>query len=464
MEVKAAFISDVEIEKIHTASIYVLENVGVQFNHQGALNIFKAHGASIEGNKVFISRGLLAQALQSIPQSFTLHGHNPQFDVVIGSNRQVFAPTHGPINIRDGEIRRPALSSDFINFMKLVESSDVLQLANPNILCCHDVNSDNRAIYQLAMCLKYSSKPLIGITSGLQDSKACIELVKKYTGISGRNILLGVVNPVTPLQYDSTMVEAITVYAENSQPLLISSCSMPGATSPATIASTLVVNNAEVLAGIVLSQLIQPGLGVIYGSASVSCDMRYVTPAIGSPETALITYAAAGLSRYYKLPCRSGGALTDSKQLDVQAGVESLQTIMPAVMTGIDFVLHACGVLESFLTIDYDKFIVDEEIIRMTHRLVQGFEISERTISLDIIEAKGPGANYLSEGHTFENFKREFFYPRIFSRENYLQYWEGQQEQTINSRARLIIQERLAATTEPDKTSEQVKILAEYLL
>lgn len=462
MEIRNNNLSKDEVEKIHEATLYLFENVGLHFEDESALRVFKDHGAKVDGNKVFISRDLLEGSLNAIPDQFMLEAREPKNNVLVGGTEAVFAPAYGPLYVRDGDRRALASQRDFINFTKLVETSDILQIANPNICVPHDVPPERRDMYQLAACLKYSSKPLMGLSYGASLSEKSINVLQTFLGCPDRYILLGAINPISPLRYDRSAIEATIVYAKRNQPLIFSSCSMPGATSPATLASTLVVNNAEVLAGIVLSQLISPGLPVIYGNTSVSCDMRYVSPAIGSPETGLISIASAALAEYYGIPSRSGGSLTDSKFVDVQAGMESLLTLLPALVAGVDFILHSCGIIESFLAIDYDKFLIDEEIIRTASRFVRGFVIDEQTISMELIEKGGPAADYLSEPHTFENFKRELHDSYLFTSETF-SMWEKQGAPTIIEKARRKLGQRLNAPITLETSEEQEQILAPYL-
>lgn len=452
----------VNVEKIHEATLYVLDQVGVQFFSPEAIHTFKKHGAKIDGNLVYIDEKMLWNNLQTVPETFVIEAPDPAKKVAIGRGSRVYAPAFGAVNVRDRRARRPAEKRDLVKLIKLIETSDVLRMVNPNIVVCHDLALESRSIIQAALCLKYSTKPLIGVTAGRAEAEKFVELAFKFFGTLEKHVILGIVNPVTPLQFDQSMADGITVFAQNNQPLVVASCSLPGATSPGTVSSTLVVNNAEVLAGIVLSQLIRPGLPVIYGNASVACDMRYMSTAIGSPETALITCAAAALGSYYRIPVRSGGSLTDSKVLDAQAGIESMMTMLPAIMSGIDFILHACGILESFLTVDFKKFIVDEEMIRMTERFARGIDINDQALGLDVIQQCGPGGNFISEEHTFHNLKREFYYPRLFSRTNYYT-WQGEDRPIVNRRAAAHIDERVEGYREPGKTKEQEKLLAEII-
>jgi trimethylamine--corrinoid protein Co-methyltransferase len=243
---------------------------------------------------------------------------------------------------------------------------------------------------------------------------------------------------------------------------MIAACSQPGATSPATLAGTLVIDTAEVLAGATLSQLLRPGLPVIMGSTSAACDLRYVSPAIGSPETGLITVAFKALCKRYRIPCRSGGTLTDSKDTDMQAGIEGAMAMLPAILSGVDFILHACGTMDSFNTVCLEKFIIDEEICSSMLRMAAGFAINDDTLALDCIGEVGPGNNFMMHDHTLDHFRTEMWRPALFSRENF-SAWKEAGSKTLPERAAEMLRNRLAAFRLPRITREQEKLLEPYL-
>lgn len=463
MQVKADFLSKNEVGKLHEATIHVLSRVGVRFQNEKALELFKYHGAKIAGNKVFINENILHQALSTVPKSFYLQGREAKNDVIIGGSDPVFASASGPVYVRRGNNKYLAKDEDFINFIKLSETSKVLNVTNYIIVEPQDVAPERRKLHQVASCLKYSTKPLIGITMGEGATRQCLKLVENFYGSLAEHRLLGIISPISPLVYDEQMLDHIIQYAEAGQPLLFASCSLPGATSPITLSGTIVIDNSEVLAGIVLSQLVRPGLPVIYGNTSTACDMRYASPAVGSPETALITLTTAGLSKFYGIPCRSGGNLTDAKTADMQAGLESMLTILPPLISGVDFVLQSCGILESFNTISYEKFLIDEETLAIVKRFVVGYEISEELMGLSMIEQSGPGANFLGEQHTIDYFKKEQYATDLFSKEGYAQ-WERKGALTIEQKAGQSLDKRLREYSEPYITKEQEQILQEYLI
>lgn len=448
MEVKARFISQEEIKKLHEATLNVLWTIGIKFQHREALDIFSSFGAKVEDEVVHISEDLLEKALSTVPNTFIFRGGDSKNNRLIGGSDPVFAPASGPVFINENNRRRPVTQEDYVNLIKLCETSPIIDVVNPNIAEPQDMPVDQRPMFQLTTCLKYSSKPLIGITTGLNTAKKCLELVDRIYGNSKEFNLIGIISPISPLVYESTMIDSIFAYTEKKQPLMFASCSLPGGTSTVTLAGTLVIDNAQVLAGIVLTQLIQPGVPVIYGNTSTSCDLRYVNPAIGSPETGLITIAAAELARFYKIPSRSGGGLTDSKAVDMQAGVESTMTILPALMSGVSFMLQSCGITDSFNSLSFEKFIIDEEIIRFSRRFVKGFEVCDNLVGLEVIKKVGPGGCFLGENHTLEHLKNELFVSSLFSKEGYAQ-WERQGAYPIYERAKQEVRKRLSEYKPP---------------
>ena len=390
MAVSANFLSAQEIEKLHEATLTVLSKTGVRFGHERALEIFKKGGARVKGDQVFIDEHLLMKALQSAPRSFTLHGREKKDDIVIGAGRPVYAPASGPIFVKRGAEKRAATRRDFIDLLKLTQGSALLGVVNYIVVEPQDLELGRRKMFQVAAALKYSTKPLVGMTMGEGNTAQSLRLVRDFYGGLEDYRLLGVISPISPLAYDRGMLDHVIEYARAGQPLMFASCTQPGFTGPATLAGTVVVDNAQQLAGIVFSQLCKEGLPVIYGSTSTSCDMRYASPAIGSPEASLLTIATAELAKYYGLPCRSGGALTDAKVPDMQAGLESMMAALSTALGGVDFILHACGILDSFNTVSFEKFIIDETTAAVVERFAGGFEIDEERLAVGEIGKVGP--------------------------------------------------------------------------
>jgi trimethylamine--corrinoid protein Co-methyltransferase len=203
---------------------------------------------------------------------------------------------------------------------------------------------------------------------------------------------------------------------------VIASLAIAGATGPVTLAGNLALQNAEVLAGIVLAQLVREGTPVILGGVSSNAEMRNGTLSIGSPEMAMNTAATAQMARYYKLPVRSGGAVCDAKSPDSQASYESMMSLLMARVCGINFVLHTAGILESYNCMSYEKFVIDDEMCGMVKRIKRGYEVNPDTLAFDVVREVGPGGHFLDKDHTFDHFRTEFYQPQLSNRDDYVSW------------------------------------------
>lgn len=453
-----------DIEKIHAASVALLREKGVRMPCEMALDIFRKAGARVEDEIVYIEEAMLNDALRHCPPKFRMRARKPEHDVEIGGGQPCFCLPNGPVFIKKGEEYWSSRSEDVINFMKLSESSPTIHMVSPWVTTANDVDTSRQLTYQLAVTLKYSTKPIMGLTAGYEKSKFSIQLVRDFYGIQedGQYVCLGLVSPISPLSYDDRMLEAIVAYAEENQPLFFSSAVLPGATGPVTLAGALALANAEMLAGIILAQLVRPGVPILYGNAAGSADLRFVTPAIGSPEAGLTAIYVRGLADKYGMPCRAGGALCDSKSVDAQAGIESTMVMLPTVLAGIDFILHGAGILDSYNVISYDKFLMDEEMTKMCLYMKNGVTVDDDTLALETICEVEHGGQYLMEEHTFDHMHSALHTPRYFEK-GYYAAWKDAGSHTAAQNAEDAVEKRLADYQETPLTTEQQALLAPYL-
>lgn len=453
-----------DIDQIHAASVRLLEEKGVHMPCEMALDVFRRAGARVEDEIVYISEAMLQRALAHCPPRFLMRARKREHDFEIGGGKPCFCLPNGPVFIKKGDAYWSSQSEDVINFMKLAENSPTINMVSPWVTTANDVPADRQLTYQLAVTLKYSTKPIMGLTAGYEKSKFSIQLVRDFYGIheDGAYVCLGLISPISPLSYDDRMLEAIVAYAEENQPLFFSSAVLPGATGPVTIAGALALANAEMLAGIVLAQLIRPGLPILYGNAAGSADLRFVTPAIGSPEAGLTAIMVRGLADKYGMPCRSGGALCDSKLVDAQAGIEATMVMLPTILAGIDFILHGAGILDSYNIISYDKFLMDEEMTQMCLYLKEGVTVNEDTLALDTIMEVGHGDQYLMEDHTFEYMRSALYHPKYLEK-GYYAAWSNNGGRTAAQNAEAAVEARLAAYEQTPLTERQAQLIAPYL-
>jgi trimethylamine---corrinoid protein Co-methyltransferase len=306
----------------------------------------------------------------------------------------------------------------------------------------------------------HSDKPFIGSAEGVEGALHTMQMAEILFGEKPgpRPVTVGLINSLSPLGYSAEMLDALQVYAEHRQPVILAALSMAGSTGPITLAGVLVHQNAELLAGIVLTQLISPGTPVVYGSTSTNLDMKTGGLAIGSPELSMMIAAHADLCRYYGLPSRSGGSLTDAHGPDARAGYESMLSLMTTVQSGIDFVLHAGGILSSYLAFSFEKFVIDDEMCGMVRRFQQGILVDDETMAFPIIAAVGPGGNYLMEMHTLDRCRTEFWPPQLAAREG-LDGWMNAGRPDIVSQAHRRWKKLVAAHEDPPLEASIVKQL-----
>jgi trimethylamine--corrinoid protein Co-methyltransferase len=203
---------------------------------------------------------------------------------------------------------------------------------------------------------------------------------------------------------------------------------------------------------VTLTQLVRPGTPVVYGTATSNVDLRTGAPATGSPESAIAVAVAAQLARRYGLPCRGGGALTDSPVPDAQSNYERMMLLMTSVLSGVNFMLHGAGSLESYLTVDFEQFVIDLELIAILRELVRPLEISPETLALDAIAAVGPGGFFLDAAHTLQHSRQAHFLPAISVRQPYDQ-WLAAGGQDAARRANARCRDLLAGYTQPPMDS-----------
>lgn len=439
-----------DIEEIHHASMQILDQTGVVLHSEEARLLMQFHGARVDGKRVFIPVPLVEKALQSCPREFTLKSRNPLKAVSVGGGIPALEATRGSVYIADSiGRRRKATTDDFINLTKLVQTSDLINLNCVAITLPADLNQESLPAYSMICSALYIDKPLAGLTLNEKVSLECLHLAQTVFGGLEENMVLGTICPITPLSYDTNDLTAAYAYARSGQPLCITSCAMAGTTAPPTLAGTLAVNNAEILAGIVLVQLIKAGTPVVYGNLSSITDMRHINMAVGAPEGILLQLAARQIARYYCLPFRGGGALNDAKGVDFQAGYESMMNLMMLSMAGFDYVPHAIGVLDSYMSISYEKFIMDEQMFLAVRRLQRGIEVNSDTLLTGLVDKIGQGGNFFTVDETAFYFRREYWQPSVDLRQPQ-SLWESAGAPDVGNRAMELCRRRLDNYTKPD--------------
>lgn len=458
------FLSASDIQAIHDTSMKLLGEIGILFPEDGAIDIFKKHDFKVDGQKVFFNEAQIMGAVKNAPDQFTLHSWNPERSINVGGGKPVFAPGYGaPFLVDAQEGKRDPTLNDYHNLVKLAHVLPNQDISGYLMIEPQDIPSNTAHLQMLLSHMLYSDKPFIGSAEGKHGAQHTMEMIEiLFGGKPNRPVTIGLINPLSPLGYGTEMIEATMAYARGGQPLIFATLIMAGSTGPITLAGVLALQNAELLAGIVLAQLINPGLPCLYGSTSTNIDMRTGALAIGSPELSLCLSAHAQLARYYGLPSRGGGALTDASITDAQSGYESMFSLLTTVNSGIDFVLHAGGIVSSYLAFSYEKFVMDDEVCGMLRQYLRGIQVNPDTLAYDVTVNVGPGGHFLGEDHTLDRCRTEFWEPALFDRSGLEAWWDGERLDTT-TRATQRWKDLLAAHEDPSIEQITVRQLQDYV-
>ncbi len=431
----------------------VLEEIGIEFRDDAeALELWKAAGADVHGERVHFPKGLCRELLKTAPSIFTQHARNPARSVQIGGDATVFAPVYGPPFVRDLDgNRRYATLEDFRNFVKLAYMAPSIHHSGGTVCEPVDVPVNKRHLDMVHAHIRYSDKPFMGSVTAPERAEDTVSMARIVFGdkfVDENTVIINLINANSPMVFDETMLGAAKVYARANQATIITPFILAGAMSPVTVAGTLTQVLAEVLAGASFTQLVRPGAPVLFGTFASSISMQSGAPTFGTPEPSLVSYGAAQLARRMGLPFRTGGSLCASKVPDAQAAYESANTLNATILAGTNFVLHSAGWLEGGLASCYEKFMMDIDQLGMQQRFAQGVDLSENGQAMDAIREVGPGSHYLGCSHTQANFQTAFYRSSIADNNSFEQ-WQAEGEKTAPQRANEIARRWLESYEAP---------------
>lgn len=456
------------IEKIHHETARVLEEGGVNFENEEALKLLKQAGAIVDGKNVRIPTNLLEKTISQTPKSFTMSGMDAtkEFCIGEGQTRPRTDPTFGPTFIHEEGVgnQQPTMKH-LVECYKLHEASPCCDVAGGLPIDPVDVSSDGRNLILLHEMLRHLSKPLrIFNTTRKEFAEMCsmFELAKgEKNYLNSHKCLFLTINPLSPLSYDKLPAESMIVFAEKHQVVCLQSCALTGFTSPMSLLGSTVLQNAEVLAGNVLLQTVNPGTPFLFGVTSSRADMRTGAYVCASPEADLMNIASVQVvSEYYKLPTRMMCGITDAKFADAQAGLETMQTMMTAALAGVN-VLHGFGSTDGMNGASHAKYIMSQEIFSRVSCLLNGISQSNRDLSADEILSTGPGGTYMMNDATLANCQ-DTWSPTV-STQLPVSIWEEKGGTSLAQRAHSLALEIIQAAPDMLISVETDKKLTEFI-
>ena len=458
-------LSQEDIQLIHDSTMDLLGSMGVAFNDQEALELFRKKGHRVEGKTVFFTEEQVRSALSTCPAEFTVNARDPEKSVTLGGDNFALLPGYGaPFITEPDGTQRQATLADYDDFCRLVQTSEHLDMNGFMMVEPHDVPPQTAHLDMLLSSILLCDKPFMGSPVSREGAAQCVEMLKILYGdrATQETHTVSLCNSLSPLQFSSEMAGSLMELARADQACCIASLIMAGSSGPVTLAGVLALQNAEILAGITLAQAVRPGAPVIYGSTSSAMDMRTGGLSIGAPELSQNITATARMACFYNLPSRSGGGLTDSLIADGQAEAESALALSTAVRSGINFILHAAGILGSYISMSFEKFIIDEELGGMIKKMASPLKVSPDSIDLEMIKSVGIGGQYLTQPKTFKLCRTEFFTPRVMSRSTF-DSWNAAGRPEASTRAGEEKERRLAEYKKPEIGPKLAADLEKYV-
>jgi len=430
-----AVLSRDQVEKIHVATIEILQRVGVLVDDKDALQLLADAGAQVDYRKRIarIPEELVTYGLKQVPNSFTLHSRG-KHQYRIGGEREFISTGGGALwmlDLKSGR-HRPSTKKDVEDTSRLVDYLDNIDIYEP-MTYLHDVDASMLDIQATHAVFRNTSKPCRLLTHESKYLKAIIEMAAIVSGgideLKKNPIFVGGASPTSPLMQKSDEITVTRMLAENSIPNAIMPCPITGASSPVSVAGTLVTVNAEVISLVLIAELTNPGTPLTIGVGGPTIiDMRNAYASMGTPQAALITAGCIDIARYYGLPTWVTAFHTDSLVPDAQAGYESTWNSFFPLMDRASVMLGA-GSLNAEVVASCEKLIIDNEIVSGLRSLSHGINISDKTLGLEVIESVGPGGHFLAQKHTAELFKEEQWLSKMSSRLS-LQDWQNHSRDT----------------------------------
>jgi trimethylamine--corrinoid protein Co-methyltransferase len=392
---------------VHETAMTILEEIGIGFNDDEALELWKDAGADVSGTLVRIPRELVMSLIETVPSEFTLHARNPERTVKIGGRNVIFHPQGGAFFSGLDGVRRRAVKADLPTVVKLVHCLPAIHVTTgwpPFDLS--DIEVPLRHLDQLYCPLRYSDKP---ITANLyskavaEDAVAMLGIVFGAEFVANNTVTTALANANTPLKWDATMLDGAKVLARAGQAVIFSPFVMYGAsTPPHQLAATAQVV-AESLSGVAFTQLLRPGVPALFANSPMGVSMKSGAPALGVPEALLQIYLTGQMARHYKLPWRNSGPFSGSKVVDYYAGHDAALRAHASILSGANWLSHCCGSLEGGMHLSLSKMVHDAELMEACTVFAKGLNYSDLDVAVQMMRDLGEESHFLGADYTREN-------------------------------------------------------------
>jgi trimethylamine--corrinoid protein Co-methyltransferase len=441
-----------QVYEIHRASLEVLEKTGYKILSKEAIHLLKKAGARVQGEIVKTPQHVVEECLRLAPKGFILYDREGKRALELEGRKSFFGTSTASPNTRDALTQEihPTCIEDIVRGARIADALSNIDWVMP-MGTSQDTPAQAAELYEFEAVVTHTKKPIVFIAYSPRGHQIVYEMAAQVAGgmdrLRERPFLVGYPEPITPLVYPQEVAEKLLYTADLGMPVIGGPADQAGATSPVTMAGTLVLMNAETLMGLVLSQLKRPGTPYILGGVPSVMDMATGGLSVGAPELSLMTAAYGDVARHYGLPTWGTAGCSDAKTLDQEAGIESAFSCLAQALGGINLI-HDVGYLDMGMICSAEMLVMGDEVVGMVKRFLKGIEVNSETLAREIIEKVGPGGNFLQEDHTYQYFRKEHWMPTLMTRQQY-DAWQQDGQKTMGHR----VQERIRQILETHKVS-----------
>ena len=449
------------MDKIVEEAFQILENTGIFVENAEALNLLSGAGMRIDNShqRAFLKPELVKDCLATTPKVIKLYDRSGDVEYLVGEDEVHFNPGSAATGILDNssQDQRRATTEDLVKFVRLTDCLEDLHLQSTGLIS-GDISEIISDSYRLYVGLQYSAKPIVTGTFRVEGFQPMYDMLVAVRGskeaLAEKPLAIFDACPSPPLKWSNLTTQSLIDCARAGIPSELISMGMTGATSPVTLAGTLVQHVAENLCGLVICQLAQQGAPVIFGGSPSSFDMRKGTTPMGAIETMMIDSAYAQIAKYLNLPTHAYMGLSDAKVNDSQAGLETGIGAILAALSGIN-VVSGPGMLNFESCQSLEKLVIDNEICRMAYRLIQGVSLRELPLVQDLFENFTQDSEFLTKDHTRKWYQQEHTYPLVIDRDTY-DSWAALGKKSMGTRASEEV-EKLLTTNPPNLLEADVR-------
>jgi len=418
-------LDDGSVRRIAEAALHILQTSGMAVHSRTAREAFRAAGATVDEQSqvVRLPRSLVEDAIASNPSSVTLYSRDGETDCVLEDSKVHYGTGGTAIYVLDPDSgqRRPSKIIDVILNARMVQALQNIHLFTINVFPKDVREQDHIDVNRFFHSLDHTTKHVMGGIYTLAGCKRAVQLAERIAGgaeaLRERPFVSFITLIISPYKIDDAYGEMTCYLAERGLPVVVPTEPICGTTAPITLAGSVLAHTAETLAGIALVQCVNKGAPGICGSVGSITNLRTMDHLGGPIERAMINAAVAQMAQHFELPLYSTGGTTDAKAMNLQAAYESAMSSLLVAMSGANYIHDIAGLMESDLTVSYEKLVVDNEILGMCQRVLRGIEVNDETLGVEMITSKGPGQDYLTEEHTIRHMRGEFYEPTLANRD-----------------------------------------------